>query len=125
MEKHKEKIKCPECGKRQFAEVLHTLPWWSYIHNCVSCRYTIMESEWMIVKKKKKVKEPLKAGIAVEPVLYAVLKLLTLVEVNDVKGLTHKVKITGAEGYIPVFKTLKEAEEATCNGKYKITLVSG
>jgi ssDNA-binding Zn-finger/Zn-ribbon topoisomerase 1 len=49
MEKHKETIECPECGKRQTAEVLHTLPWWSYVHNCVSCRYTIMESEWSCI----------------------------------------------------------------------------
>ncbi len=32
MEKHKEIIECPECGKRQTAEVFHPLPWWSYIH---------------------------------------------------------------------------------------------
>lgn len=49
MEKHIEQIECPECGKRQVAEVLHTFPWWSYVHNCVSCRYTIMESEWTLV----------------------------------------------------------------------------
>ena len=73
------------------------------------------------MKTKKKVSEPLKAAIAVEPVLYAVLKLLTLVEVS---GLTHKVKITGAEGYIPVFKTMEEAKEAACDGKYQITLLS-
>ena len=65
-----------------------------------------------------------KPAIAVEPVLYAVLKLLTLVEVDDVSGLTHKVKITGAEGYIPVFKTIEEAEKAACNGKYQIILMS-
>lgn len=76
------------------------------------------------MKTKKKVSEPLKAAIAVEPVLYAVLKLLTLVEVKDVSGLTHKVKITGAEGYIPVFKTMEEAKEAACDGKYQITLLS-
>ena len=49
MDKYKETIECHECGKRQVAEVLHTLPWWSYVHNCVSCRYTIMESEWTLV----------------------------------------------------------------------------
>jgi len=49
MEKHIEQIECPECGKRQIATVLHTLPWWSYVHHCVSCKYTIMESEWVLI----------------------------------------------------------------------------
>lgn len=49
MEKHKETIKCPQCGKIQVAEVLHTFPFWSYVHHCVSCRYFIMESEWELV----------------------------------------------------------------------------
>lgn len=52
MEKHKEIIECPECGKRQTAEVFHPLPWWSYIHDCIYCKYTIMESEWICVDKE-------------------------------------------------------------------------
>lgn len=49
MKKHKETIECPQCGKRQVAEVLHKISWLSHLHNCVSCRHTIMESEWMLI----------------------------------------------------------------------------
>jgi uncharacterized Zn finger protein len=49
MENHTEEIECPECGHRQAAEVLHTWPWWSYVHTCVSCKYVIMESEWILI----------------------------------------------------------------------------
>ena len=59
-----------------------------------------------------------------DTVLYAVLKLLTLVEVQDVAGDKHKVKISGAEGYIPVFATKEEAEVEACDGKYQIFAMS-
>ena len=59
-----------------------------------------------------------------DSVLYAVLKLLTLVEVQDVAGDKHKVKISGAEGYIPVFATKEEAEVESCDGKYQIFAIS-
>lgn len=55
-----------------------------------------------------------------KPVLYAVLKLLTSVEVIDIVGSKHKIKISGLEGYIPVFKTKEEAEIEACDGKYQI-----
>lgn len=51
MEEHIEMIECPECGKRQLAKVIHTLPWWQYVHNCVNCKYIIMESEWILIHK--------------------------------------------------------------------------
>jgi len=57
LEKHIEQIECPECGKIQIATVLHTLPFWSYVHNCVSCKYTIMESEWILIKKEDELKQ--------------------------------------------------------------------
>lgn len=57
-------------------------------------------------------------------VVYAVFKLLTEVDVKDVSGLTHKVNITGLEGYIPVFKTIEEAKEVACDGKYQIVVMS-
>lgn len=57
MEKHIEQIECPECGKRQMANVLHTLPWWSYVHDCVSCKYTIMESEWVLINTEDELKK--------------------------------------------------------------------
>ena len=52
------------------------------------------------------------------------LKLLTFVEVQDVAGDKNKVKISGAEGYIPVFATKKEAEVEACEGKYQIFAMS-
>lgn len=52
IEKHEEIIICPECKKKQKAEVIHTFPWWSYAHECTSCNTIIMESEWNVYKKK-------------------------------------------------------------------------
>jgi predicted RNA-binding Zn-ribbon protein involved in translation (DUF1610 family) len=49
MHSHKETIKCPECGTIQEAEVLHTEPFSTYLHDCISCNYTITESEWECV----------------------------------------------------------------------------
>lgn len=46
METHTEEIICPNCEAIQEAEVEHTMPWWTYIHECGLCGYTIMESEW-------------------------------------------------------------------------------
>jgi hypothetical protein len=46
---HTEKIKCPKCGKKQTAKVFHTIPCYTYIHEC-ECGYVIMESEWEPIK---------------------------------------------------------------------------
>ena len=46
MKQHMEIITCPECGQVQGAIVKHTEPWYTYIHTCAKCDYTIMESEW-------------------------------------------------------------------------------
>ena len=43
---HAETIKCPECGEIQEAFVEHTVLWNVYIHECITCGYIIMESEW-------------------------------------------------------------------------------
>ena len=43
---HIETIRCPECGEVQEAKVEHTIPFYSYVHSCVKCGYTIIESEW-------------------------------------------------------------------------------
>jgi hypothetical protein len=43
---HKERIECPECGLVQKAIVYHTIPWYTYIHQCIKCEYIIMENEW-------------------------------------------------------------------------------
>jgi hypothetical protein len=43
-----ETIKCPECGKVQSAQVHFKgwMPFPAYGHDCESCGYTIIESEW-------------------------------------------------------------------------------
>lgn len=53
-EKHKETIKCPQCGKIQLAEVLHTSPLWPYAYNCINCDYIIMESEFKNINAELK-----------------------------------------------------------------------
>lgn len=45
MPSHTETIKCPKCNAVQTATVEHTIPFYSYVHDC-ECGYTIMESEW-------------------------------------------------------------------------------
>lgn len=44
--RHTERIRCPECGYEQDAEVLHSKPFAMFVHDCVNCKYTILESEW-------------------------------------------------------------------------------
>lgn len=46
VESHIEQICCPYCEKEQPAIVKHTFPFYTYIHDCTNCGYTIMESEW-------------------------------------------------------------------------------
>jgi hypothetical protein len=43
---HEEVIECPECNTEQIATVEHTIPWYSYVHECRECEHIIMESEW-------------------------------------------------------------------------------
>ena len=77
------------------------------------------------MKTKKKIDEPLKTVVVDNPLLYAVLKLQTVVQIDDLlSGLTHEVKVVGAEGYIPVYKTMEEAEKSACDGKYRIVSMS-
>ncbi len=52
MEKHPEKIICPECNKYQYALVEHTDPWYTYLHECEQCNYIITESEWESLPKE-------------------------------------------------------------------------
>lgn len=50
MENITEVIKCPECGCIQEAMVDSSSIFDTYIHDCIECSYTIMESEWEIIK---------------------------------------------------------------------------
>jgi len=49
-EQHTEIIKCPKCGLKQPAIVIHTKPDYSYVHECVKCYYIIDEKDWNIVE---------------------------------------------------------------------------
>jgi hypothetical protein len=58
-------------------------------------------------------------------VMYLVMKLLQYITVTS--SLTNKnedIKLNDCAGYLPVFKTLKEAEKYAGNGKYKILAIS-
>lgn len=48
---HQEWIECPSCGSIEVAIVKHTSPFWTYIHDCGKCGYTITESEFDVVPK--------------------------------------------------------------------------
>jgi hypothetical protein len=41
-----EKIICPDCSTIQIAKIKFTMMWPVYIHECVHCKYMIMESDW-------------------------------------------------------------------------------
>lgn len=51
---HEEVICCPECGTVQVANVLHSVPFATYIHHCIHCEYVIMESDWDRVEMQAK-----------------------------------------------------------------------
>lgn len=51
--KHIETIICPECKEVQKAKVAHSIPFYTFIHTCVKCKYLIMESEWNKVEIKE------------------------------------------------------------------------
>jgi ribosomal protein S27E len=55
IDSHIEEIECPECGKRQMATVYHTMPFYNFVHHCISCKYVIMESEWILVNTEEEV----------------------------------------------------------------------
>ena len=46
---HVERIKCPNCGRVQYATVHESIPFNIYVHECTGCGYIIMESEWVQV----------------------------------------------------------------------------
>lgn len=50
----KELIKCPSCSITNIATVEVKAPFNSYVHECYSCKYVIMESEWELVNEENK-----------------------------------------------------------------------
>ena len=54
--------------------------------------------------------------------MYAVMRLNTSVEVTDIIGQVHTVNLNNKErvGYIPVYKTKKEAMKKKKKGKFQI-----
>jgi uncharacterized protein (DUF2225 family) len=55
---HTETIRCPDCGLIQDAIVEHTIPFYSYVHTCTFCGYTVMESDWEKVQEEPKKETP-------------------------------------------------------------------
>ena len=51
LDHHTESIVCPNCNKIEQATVLHTAPFYSYVHNCTQCCHIIMESEWQTIEQ--------------------------------------------------------------------------
>ena len=43
---HTEQVICPNCQSTESATVTHSVPFWSYVHECQRCSYLICESEW-------------------------------------------------------------------------------
>jgi predicted transposase YbfD/YdcC len=43
---HYEDIICQGCQEVERAEVVHTRPWFSYVHECSKCGFINMESDW-------------------------------------------------------------------------------
>jgi hypothetical protein len=57
----------------------------------------------------------------VNEVVYMVAKLVKTVEyTSPLTGQIMSVSLSGCEGYIPVFKTLEEANLNSANGKYAV-----
>ena len=50
---HYEWIKCPECNLEQKALVQHAIPFYIRVHDCIKCKYLIMESEWNNINQQK------------------------------------------------------------------------
>ena len=65
------------------------------------------------------------ADIEANPMLYAVLRLNTDIEVtNPFTGKREDIKVGGIAGYIPVFNTVEEAQKSSQDGKYSIVAIS-
>ena len=59
-----------------------------------------------------------------DSILYAVLKLQTTISyTNPVTGEDVVIALHGCAGYIPVFRTVQEASEYSCDGKFQIAAI--
>lgn len=47
---HCETIECPNCNQRHSATIVHTVPFYTYVHTCWRCEYIITEGEWKKVE---------------------------------------------------------------------------
>ena len=79
-----------------------------------------------MANRKLKADKTTEASIAQNCLLYAVLRLNEAVDVTDVRGEAHKVKVNNdvVAGYIPVYKTVEEAQKHSQDGKYSIVAIS-
>lgn len=76
------------------------------------------------VSKKQKQSESIEPAIDDNTVLYAVLKLnQDIIYTDPFTREERKEKIQGIAGYIPCFKTIEEAKESACNGKFEIAAI--
>ena len=76
------------------------------------------------VNKNKKFSESTKPAIVGYTVLYAVLKLSQDITYTDpFTREERKEKLQGIAGFIPCYETYEEAEEAACDGKFKIMAI--
>ncbi len=55
--------------------------------------------------------------------MYMVMKLSNTMLVGH-EGEEKEVRIGGALGYVPVYSTVEEAEESSCDAKYKILAIT-
>ena len=67
-----------------------------------------------------------KNNMTTSVLLYAVLRLNEAVDVTDFSGKVHKVKVNNdvVAGYIPVYKTVEEAQKHNQDGKYSIVAIT-
>jgi len=73
------------------------------------------------VSKKQKLSDSNEPAIVGYTVLYAVLKLSQDITYTDpFTREERRKKIQGIAGFIPCYSTYEEAEEAACDGKFKI-----
>ena len=56
--------------------------------------------------------------------MYVVMRLSTSIEADLFNGEKQVVKLGGIAGFLPVYDTLEQAQEAAENGKFEIVPIS-